>query len=1192
MTSDDRGGFNAPQEIAVEGEITALASEKIDFTQAYAGIVVAVSNGESSSLLVYSGKAELVKTSPHSIAVEQPVDSMILARSDFADPSVDLFGLADGRIFTVYGIGNTKGKVNPIDLPFRAVDFAVGEFISDRRGKTEMAVLSENGTVSYLTHGTLDTRPFTNAEIVEFNRLAGGRGNSSIIKPEADNAAMDWTETETHQLGVYAAIGDNSVKMLRKAYLTGNETEDLMVVNSQTNRVQVLFREPNDSKNRTSFTDKTKVQNVDFSASPAAVLPMRLNVMGQQGFVFFGAGSLEPSSVIVAPNANFAVTKTEDTNDGTCGADCSLREAVVAANAAVGADSISFNVNGTFQLTIGGASENASATGDLDVTQALTVVGNGTANTIITAGTNTTNGIDKIFSVNPLFNAAFASSFTGITMRFGRNPSLITGDGFGGGLDWEGSGVGTISISNTIVDQNTATDGRGGGLALTNSNSGAATITSSTISNNNAERTSGVQGVGGGIFVGTNCPFSLNTVIVNNNNAISPSSDGGGINMFGHSGSTTTFTAVTITNNDAAVDGGGISTARSLTINPPVIISNNTSGRYGGGLSMLSANTTVTISKATMIGNSAVTDGGALAVGANTPNQIMNVSFSRIAGNTGGGFTGLVTRGGTANVESNWWGCNTGPSAAPCDTAGAITGGVIDFDPWLQLRLTASPNTTPVVGDSRALTASFLLNSAGGAVAASNLDALIGVPVVWSASGGTISGSQATIQANGQATATFTATMASPPARTATAQVDSGPATVNFTVGKASTTTSIGTDTPDPSLVGQSVTVTYSVAVTAPGGGTPGGNVTVSDGVNSCSGTVAAGQCNVALATAGARTLTATYEGDTNYNASPASPGVAHTVTNTATWTGGTSTDWNNNANWNTMLKPGTTNHADIPAGMLPNEPTIGAFAVSVANLTVGSGRTLTVNGGGSLTSSGTATINGGFGGSGGVFSFNNLTIGNASGVTLGGNATVNGVLALTSGDLNMSGANTLTQPAAGSSTGTFDVNGRVQRTGFVSGGAALSFGNPFNSIQVTSGPAPANIVMELVRSVPTGMQGYPTAVQRTYTITPSATGFTGTLRLHYLPSELNGNNPTLLNLWRYDATPAPASWRQNTATSRDCAAGCTTNTSAYWVEKTGVSTFSPWTLNSTNAPTAGNGVVTGRIVDPMARRWKARWCG
>jgi len=37
--------------------------------------------------------------------------------------------------------------------------------------------------------------------------------------------------------------------------------------------------------------------------------------------------------------ATFTVTKTADTNDGACTADCSLREAIVAANAAAGADS-------------------------------------------------------------------------------------------------------------------------------------------------------------------------------------------------------------------------------------------------------------------------------------------------------------------------------------------------------------------------------------------------------------------------------------------------------------------------------------------------------------------------------------------------------------------------------------------------------------------------------------------------------------------------------------------------------------------------------------------------------------------------------------------------------------------------------------------------------------------------------------
>jgi hypothetical protein len=98
-----------------------------------------------------------------------------------------------------------------------------------------------------------------------------------------------------------------------------------------------------------------------------------------------------------------------------------------------------------------------------------------------------------------------------------------------------------------------------------------------------------------------------------------------------------------------------------------------------------------------------------------------------------------------------------------------------------------------------------------------------------------------------------------------------------LTVNKASTTTAITSDSPDPSTDVQSVTVNYQVSVTAPGGGTPTGNVHVSDGVDSCDGSVAAGTCSLTLTTVGARTLTATYAGDSNFNGSP-SAGEPHTV--------------------------------------------------------------------------------------------------------------------------------------------------------------------------------------------------------------------------------------------------------------------------------------------------------------------------
>src|SRR3989304_5976113 len=44
-----------------------------------------------------------------------------------------------------------------------------------------------------------------------------------------------------------------------------------------------------------------------------------------------------------AQAATFTVTKTADTADGTCDADCSLREAIGAAEAAGGADTLSFD---------------------------------------------------------------------------------------------------------------------------------------------------------------------------------------------------------------------------------------------------------------------------------------------------------------------------------------------------------------------------------------------------------------------------------------------------------------------------------------------------------------------------------------------------------------------------------------------------------------------------------------------------------------------------------------------------------------------------------------------------------------------------------------------------------------------------------------------------------------------------------
>lgn len=124
---------------------------------------------------------------------------------------------------------------------------------------------------------------------------------------------------------------------------------------------------------------------------------------------------------------------------------------------------------------------------------------------------------------------------------------------------------------------------------------------------------------------------------------------------------------------------------------------------------------------------------------------------------------------------------------------------------------------------------------------------------------------------------------------TALSITDSGGSTVNQSVSlygtgiKANTSSMITSNTPNPSTVGLTVTVNFTVTASPPGMGTPTGSVTVSDGTgDSCTGSLSggAGSCSVPILTPsspGPKPLTASYSGDSNFNAS-ISPAVSQTV--------------------------------------------------------------------------------------------------------------------------------------------------------------------------------------------------------------------------------------------------------------------------------------------------------------------------
>ena len=323
-----------------------------------------------------------------------------------------------------------------------------------------------------------------------------------------------------------------------------------------------------------------------------------------------------------AATINVTTMTDENNSDG----DCSLREAIRAANsdqavdacpAGNGADTIIVPAGTyTFDPALGATGENAAATGDLDILEDVTISGAGRVQTIIDAG-----GHDRVFDV--LINAVVTiadltvtggdphgGSGGGIQVISGAltvNNVRVTGNTTGGtsGFGYNGGGIyhtgdnTTLVVKLSRIDNNTALN-VGGGIATEQlsslvvlssrvdhntapagggiANRDAATIANSEISNNAGTSTSS----GGGGVSSTGSLMLVNTTLSGNTH------NGSGAGLSVGSGSVADLYNVTITNNTANLDSdlygdtGGINIASGTVNFQNTIIAGNETLRVGG----------------------------------------------------------------------------------------------------------------------------------------------------------------------------------------------------------------------------------------------------------------------------------------------------------------------------------------------------------------------------------------------------------------------------------------------------------------------------------------------------------------------------------------------------------------------------------------------------------------------------------
>lgn len=378
-------------------------------------------------------------------------------------------------------------------------------------------------------------------------------------------------------------------------------------------------------------------------------------------------------SITFAHAATFTVTRFDDPAPGACDVgDCSLREAVIAANAAAGADNVDLPA-GTYVLSIADGSEAASATdasqGDLDVTDDLGIVVPSGGTATIDAGARFNAGATSISVTQPgttarVFHVKQALlATTRVTVTGG---SANQGAGIlleGGRLQLSGGGVAgnvangtccgggiaaiqsTVTISGASIAGNAVAQCCGGGIY---NESSSVTLTAAFVDDNDA-----LGCCGAGIHNWSD-PTSASTASLSLTAVRLAGNDvrdccGGAIyNEQGGPVSVATF-GTTFQSNRASDDccGGALYSKSSATVNAVEtnFNGNSTAACCGGAIYNEG---TFSLERGSIVGNSVVNccGGGLAAMGSQSSTTLTNVTVSSNGAGTEPGQPALPSAGG------------------------------------------------------------------------------------------------------------------------------------------------------------------------------------------------------------------------------------------------------------------------------------------------------------------------------------------------------------------------------------------------------------------------------------------------------------------------------------------------------------------------------------------------------------------
>ncbi len=327
LSGDGKGELRPSREIELPGTVLALTAGEINRRDGLADIIVGINRAGRAQVMVFEDPHGAFRATPEILDLHVEAESMALALDQLDDDvAIDLAIAAGARLWVAPGRDRKLSFEESIRKSVAPPQLGAPRVLQ--------------ASVQSIATGRFHDRAAHSVAVL----LADG--SLYLPSPERDHQASSIEEDESPAIGPWP----NATSLLG-ARVSGQSRDDLFVIGEELHLTG--FVGDGGLRNATSFATKRPL---------IAALSMRLNQDALSDLVVLQKGRTSVSVITTTFASRFVVNTTQDhPPDGCDDRDCTLREAILAANETTDLDEIVFDIKGqappyTIKLQIGGAS--------------------------------------------------------------------------------------------------------------------------------------------------------------------------------------------------------------------------------------------------------------------------------------------------------------------------------------------------------------------------------------------------------------------------------------------------------------------------------------------------------------------------------------------------------------------------------------------------------------------------------------------------------------------------------------------------------------------------------------------------------------------------------------------------------------------------------------------------------------------